>query len=91
MWLGMDLKAINEENPQKEGAESPRSILDKILPTLEKIDVVRLTAQAFPNETLAEELATALTAAKSLTGNPYPSSYDPTSPKIESTSEGLKL
>ena len=42
MWLGMDLKAINEENP---GAAP----------------------------------------------NPYPSSYDPTSSKIEPTSEGLKL
>lgn len=42
MWLGMDLKAINEESP---GAAP----------------------------------------------NPYPSSYDPASPKIEPTSEGLKL
>ncbi len=42
MWLGMDLKAINEENP---GAAP----------------------------------------------NPYPESYDPKSPKIEPTSEGLKL
>jgi hypothetical protein len=42
MWLGMDLKAINEEVP----GSAP---------------------------------------------NPYPSSYDPTSPKIEPTSEGLKL
>lgn len=92
MWLGMDLKAINEENPQKEGAaESPRSILEKILPTLEKIDVVRLTAQAFPSEQLAEELGRALIAAKSLTGNPYPESYNPASQRIEPTSEGLKL
>jgi len=42
MWLGMDLKAINEENP---GA-SP---------------------------------------------NPYPASYDPSSPVIEPTADGLKL
>lgn len=42
MWLGMDLKAINEESP---GAAP----------------------------------------------NPYPTSYDPSSPKIEPTSEGLKL
>jgi hypothetical protein len=42
MWLGMDLKAINEEQP---GAAP----------------------------------------------NPYPQSYNPESPKIEPTSEGLKL
>lgn len=42
MWLGMDLKAINEESP---GAAP----------------------------------------------NPYPESYNPASPKIEPTSEGLKL
>lgn len=42
MWLGMDLKAINEESP---GAAP----------------------------------------------NPYPQSYNPESPKIEPTSEGLKL
>lgn len=42
MWLGMDLKAINDEEP----GSAP---------------------------------------------NPYPASYDPASPKIEPTSEGLKL
>lgn len=42
MWLGMDLKAINEEVP----GSAP---------------------------------------------NPYPQSYDPSSPKVEPTSEGLKL
>lgn len=42
MWLGMDLKAINEENP----GSAP---------------------------------------------NPYPESYNPASPVIEPTSEGLKL
>lgn len=42
MWLGMDLKAINEESP---GAAP----------------------------------------------NPYPESYNPATPKIEPTSEGLKL
>lgn len=42
MWLGMDLKAINEEEP----GTAP---------------------------------------------NPYPESYNPASPKIEPTSEGLKL
>lgn len=42
MWLGMDLKAINEESP----GTAP---------------------------------------------NPYPESYNPASPKIEPTSEGLKL
>jgi hypothetical protein len=42
MWLGMDLKAINEENP----GTCP---------------------------------------------NPYPSSYDPSSPVVEPTADGLKL
>lgn len=43
MWLGMDLKAINEENPSPE------------------------------------------------TANPYPQSYNPASPVIEPTADGLKL
>ena len=43
MWLGMDLKSINEESP------SPQ------------------------------------------TANPYPESYNPESPKIEPTADGLKL
>jgi hypothetical protein len=43
MWLGMDLKAINEESPSEE------------------------------------------------TANPYPESYNPESPVIEPTADGLKL
>lgn len=43
MWLGMDLKAINEESPSDE------------------------------------------------TANPYPQSYNPESPVIEPTADGLKL
>jgi hypothetical protein len=43
MWLGMDLKAINEESPSEE------------------------------------------------TANPYPQSYNPDSPVIEPTADGLKL
>lgn len=43
MWLGMDLKAINEETPSEE------------------------------------------------TANPYPQSYNPESPVIEPTADGLKL
>lgn len=43
MWLGMDLKAINEESPSEE------------------------------------------------TANPYPQSYNPESPVIEPTADGLKL
>lgn len=94
MWLGMDLKAINDENPQ------PRPKAEDLAKDAyhrygSVTDFKNFRGDPMPAwEDLGERIQQAWIAAatpETSIGNPYPQSYNPASPVIEPTADGLKL
>lgn len=90
MWLGMDLKAINDENPQPQTGWKPSDALERAW---------GIIANASGGDWQKESPEWQDAAARfrdevyhpSLTANPYPNSKDPSNSKIDPTADGLKL
>lgn len=99
MWLGMDLKAITEENPQPEGQAPDSATLARnaYMRYGAAIDFKNFMGNPMPPWTeLPERARKAWGAAATVpshasSANPYPESYNPISSIIEKTADGLKL
>lgn len=85
MWLGMDLKAINDETPQP--------VRDLNQPSSEAIcaaiDEARLSQESTSDRVTGSYVQAAID--KALGRGPYPNSKDPSNTKIDATADGLKL
>ncbi len=93
MWLGMDLKAINDENPQP--APSLRSLaIDAYTRYGVATGGKNFKGDQMPSfDDLGETIQKAWEAAVSAPSgaNPYPHSKDPSNTVIDKTADGLKM
>lgn len=91
MWLGMDLKSINDESgPRPADDKTERDVLHQHIASLVSDVIRRFNA----GETIigmheADEFCERYVDTK--TGNPYPNSKDPSNTVIDPTADGLKL
>lgn len=91
MWLGMDLKAINEENqPAEDAIEAAAEVIYG-----QKYDTDE-AGKKWPwvdggNSTKQDEARREARLQLSPSPNPYPNSKDPTNTVIDKTADGLKL
>ena len=100
MWLGMDLKRINDSNPSpsvppKTGDECAREAYNRYGSVT---DFKNFRGDPMPAwDALPPKIQEAWVAAATIPtentppGNPYPNSKDPSNTKIEPTADGLKL
>lgn len=91
MWLGMDLKAINDENQPNEAAIEKEAILIYDAMRVNDPEGANKPWVSGGNSLKQDEARRAARAKLSLCGNPYPNSKDPTNTKIDPTADGLKL
>jgi hypothetical protein len=99
MWLGMDLKAIAEENPQPEGQASDSETLGRnaymrygaVTDFKNFLGNPMPTWSELPEKTRTAWIAAVTIPTQASTSNPYPESYNPSSSVIEKTADGLKL
>lgn len=99
MWLGMDLKAINDENPQASvPPKSHRQCAEEAYQRYGAVtDFKNFRGEPMPAfADLGDNIQAAWEAAATvhsepIPGNPYPNSKDPSNTKIDPTADGLKL
>ncbi len=99
MWLGMDLKAINDESPQP--SVPPKSVRQCAEEAYQRYGAVtdfkNFRGDPMPAfADLGEKIRAAWEAAVTvrdvpLPSNPYPNSKDPSNTVIDKTADGLKL
>lgn len=96
MWLGMDLKAINDANPKP--SQPPKTPLECAKDAYQRYGAVtafkNFRGDPMPDfEDLGDKIQQAWIAAACPieTGNPYPNSKDPSNTVIDKTADGLKL
>lgn len=95
MWLGMDLKRLSALQPTPPTAT--KTLRELAIAAYARYGAVtdfkNFRGDPMPEfEALPDKIKSAWEAAMSAdNGRPYPSSYDPSTTKVEPTAEGLKL
>lgn len=91
MWLGMDLKAINDENrPSEEAVEAEAKVIYEHNHCVDERGRYRPWVDA-GNSLKQDEARKEARAKLGLVPDPYPNSKDPSNTTIEPTADGLKL
>lgn len=89
MWLGMDLKRLAALQPPEPAGAAAKAAYHRYGSVT---DFKNFQGNPMPKwEELPEKIREAWKAAINTSGAPYPTSYDPTSTRIEPTADGLKL
>ena len=99
MWLGMDLKRINDANPVSTPPKTPEDCAREAYHRYGSVtDFKNFRGDPMPAwDALPPKIQEAWVAAATIPtentppGNPYPNSKDPSNTKIEPTTDGLKL
>jgi hypothetical protein len=94
MWIGMDLKRLNEHRPTPAVAKTTRQLAEEAYHRYGAVtDFKNFMGNPMPSfADLPDTIKRAWEAAVSSDdGKPYPNSYDPTNTKIDPTAEGLKI
>ena len=94
MWLGMDLKRINDANPVSTPPKTPEDCAREAYQRYGSVtNFKNFRGDPMPEwSALPPKIQEAWVAATMVpTGNPYPNSKDPSNTKIEPTADGLKL
>lgn len=94
MWLGMDLKRLHAQQPQPTTTKTLRDLAEEAYQRYGSVtEFKNFRGDQMPNfADLPPNIIRAWEAAVSVdNGRPYPSSYDPSTSKVEPTAEGLKL
>jgi hypothetical protein len=98
MWLGMDLKRINEQDPQP--CSPPKTLRQCAEEAYARYGAVTdfknfrgdpMPAFADLGEKIQAAWEAAVNVAECANLNPYPNSKDPSNTKIDPTADGLKL